>query len=236
MKNLKLAVLYLISVMIMIFIAGCEENFMTRNPQTTFGKTFGGVDERPGGFTDHPSGDRYPYPHIIEKVYIPPYDLFSDKKCLAWRIEWPDYDDDADVDIIPTVFAMNGALNSFYYLNNVDPENTYKTKFSICYDDKVVTSVEMWDELDYTFNSPSEAMELVRFAKVDKTLDVIQFWVEERPDQFENYWPGVGETELDYVEGDFIMYQLTDQNLYGGIRIASMNPRIIEVYLAVPNL
>lgn len=238
MKSFRLAILYVLSAMIMIFLAGCEENLMTRNNQPVLGKTFGGGgrDEGPGSYTDHPNGDRYPYPTIIKKVYIPPYDLFAAKKCLAWRIEWPDYAGSADIEKIPTVFAMNGALNSFYYLNNVDPANTYKTKFSIYYDEKVASSNGLWDELDYTFNAPSNSMETVRFAKVDEPLEDIQFWVEERPDQFENYWPGSSDVELDYsASGDFFIFHLTDQQLYGGIRIASMDPRIIEVYLAVPN-
>jgi hypothetical protein len=153
---------------------------------------------------------------------------------LTWRIEWPAYQASADIQKIPTVLAMNGALNSFYYLNNLSAANTYKTKFSIYYDDKVASSNEMWDELYYTFNAAPESMELVRFAKVDVSVDNIQYWVEERPDQFENNWPGSSDSELDYAEGDFIMCHLTDQNVYGGIRIVSMTPRIIEVYLAVP--
>jgi hypothetical protein len=235
MKNLRLAVLYFLSALIMMFLAGCEEPSMTRNHQPVFGKKSGGNNEGPGSYADHPNGDRYPYPNIIDKVYIPPYEPFAYKKCLAWRIEWPEYQASADIQKIPTVLAMNGALNSFYYLNNVSAANTYNTKFSIYYDDKVVSSNEMWDELYYTFNAPLESMELVRFAKVEMSVDNIRYWVEERPDQFENNWPGSSDTELDYVEGDFIMCHLTDQDLYGGIRIVSMSPRIIEVYLAVPN-
>ncbi|HEX6227338.1 MAG TPA: hypothetical protein VFZ52_23135 [Chryseolinea sp.] len=235
MENLRLAVIYWLSGMIMVFLAGCEDYSMTRNHQPVFGKTLGG-SEGPGSYTDHPNGDRYPYPEIIEKVYIPPYRLFADMKCLAWRITWPEYAATADVNMIPTVFSANGAFNSFYYLNNVDVANTYKTKFSIYYDEKVACSNILWDELDHTFNAPLGAMETVRFAKVDKTLDVIQYWVEERPALFENNWPGSNDLELDYAEGDFFIYHLTEQDLFGGIRIASMEPRIIEVYLAVPNL
>jgi len=79
-------------------------------------------------------------------------------------------------------------------------------------------------------------METVRFAKVDKSVSTIKYWVEERPDQFENYWPGSSDVELEYESGDFFMFELTDQKLYGGIRIVSMSPRIVEVYLAVLNI
>lgn len=222
--------------MFLIFSVGCEESFMTRDQHPVLeGKTFGGGSEGPGSYTDHPNGDRYPYPEIVDKVFIPPYDLFAGMKCLAWKITWPDYEGTADIDKIPTVFRTNGALNSFYYLNNVDPQNTYDTKFSIYYDDKVTSSNVLWNELDYTFNSPVGSMETVRFAKVDQPVSTIQYWVEERPQLFESNWPGSTDLELDYEEGDFFIYHLTSQNLYGGIRIVSLSPRIIEVYLAVPN-
>lgn len=229
---------YLIAGILVLFFAGCEENLMTRTPDGAIdGKTFGDGRgyEGPGTLTDHRNGDRYPYPEIIEREYIPPYKLFAYQKCLAWRITWPDYAESADVDKIPTVFSTNGAFNSFYYLNNVDPQNTYNTKFSIYYDNKLICSNNLWDELDYTFNAPAGSMETVRFAKVDKDVDDIQYWVEERPKLFEENWPGSPDTEVEYEAGDFFIYNLVDQMLYGGVRIVSMSPRIIEVYLAVPN-
>ena len=226
----------LIVLMSVIFCTGCEDNLMKRDGERIPGsKTFGESHEGPGGFTDHPLGDRYPYPQIIDKVYIPPYDLFANTKCLAWRITWPEYAGSADIERIPTVFTLNGALNSFYVLNGALPQKTYNTKFSLYYDNKVISSNGMWDELEHTFDA-LENMETVRFAKVDKSVSVIKFWVEERPDQFENYWPGSSDVELEYESGDFFIYELTKQHLYGGIRIVSMSPRIVEVYLAVPNL
>ena len=64
--------------------------------------------------------------------------------------------------------------------------------------------------------------------------------VQNRPKLFVNNWPGGGENEVDYQEGDFIHFQLSNTSLsvaelYGGIRIVSMSPRIVEVYLALPN-
>jgi hypothetical protein len=244
MKNFRLAsisgvaLFYTISGFIALSFMGCgDQSIITRDQSSQLGKTIhSGRHEGPGSFTDHPNGDRYPYPEIIKNKYIPPYDLFSHTHCMAWRITWPAYAGSADVAKIPTVFATgNGALNSFYYLDNVDPLNTYKTKFSLYYENKVATSNTMWDELKYTFYAPANSMESVWFAKVDQPVDIIQFWVTERPDQFENHWPGNEGEELTYGEGDFFIYYLTDQNLYGGIRIVSMSPRIIEVYLAVPS-
>lgn len=221
-----------------IFFGGCEDSFMTRDQHGVIkGKTFGGGGhEGPGGYTDHPNGDTYPYPTIIEREYIPPYSKFDYMKCLAWRIEWPEYAGSADVDKIPTVFSQNGALNSFYYLNNNSAQTTYNTKFSIYYDNRIVSSNLLWDELDHTFFAPSESMELVRFAKKDVTLDVIEHWVTYRPQLFESNWNGADGDDIAYSEGDFFIFNLTEQMLYGGVRIVSQSPRIIEVYLAVPNL
>jgi hypothetical protein len=98
------------------------------------------------------------------------------------------------------------------------------------YDDKVEASAGLWAELDYV---DVAQMEIPTFVLSNQPLDNIIDWVTERPSLFESYWPGGGTNDLSYSEGDFIQYRLDD--LYGGIRIVSMNPRIIEVYLAVPN-
>lgn len=226
-----------ILVICFILFGGCEDSFMTRDQHGVIKeKTYGGGHEGPGGYTDHPNGDRYPYPRIIEREFIPPYPKFDYMKCLAWRIEWPDYAGSADIEKIPTVFSQNGAFNSFYYLNNNSPQTTYNTKFSIFYDNRLVSSNLMWDELDYTFNAPLHSMELVRFAKADFTVNVIEYWVTQRPQLFESNWNGADGEDLEYSEGDFFIFNLTEQMLYGGVRIVQQSPRIIEVYLAVPNL
>ena len=252
MKNLASLILSLVCSILVMPISGCYENSVTPTrtntntntlDKTISNKTIFDLDrDFPEGFPDgdlpegNPESDswRYPYPTIIEREFIPPYDFFSETKCFAWRITWPAYDGSADEDKIPTVFAtVNGALNSFDYLNSVDPQNTYKTDFSLFYDDKVEASASMWEVLDYA--DVSEGMEVPYFALSEQPLDNIIDWVTERPDLFELHWPGSSENELDYNEGDFIQYWLSDANLYGGIRIVSMEPRIIEVYLAVPN-
>ncbi len=228
----------IIPVICIILFGGCEDNFMTRDQHGVIkGKTFdGGGHEGPGGYTDHPNGDRYQYPKIIEKEFIPPYAKFDYMKCLAWRIEWPDYAGSADIDKIPTVFSQNGAFNSFYYLNNNSPQTTYNTKFSIFYDNRLVSSNFLWDELDHTFNAPLNSMETVRFAKADFTVDVIEYWATQRPQLFASNWKGADGEDVSYSEGDFFIFNLTEQMLYGGVRIVQQSPRIIEVYLAVPNL
>ncbi|WP_232325938.1 hypothetical protein [Spirosoma montaniterrae] len=58
----------------------------------------------------------------------------------------------------------------------------------------------------------------------------------ERPDKFETYWVDNSNEPPVYQQGDLFLFKLTEQHLYGGIRIVSMTPRIIEVYLAVPNI
>jgi hypothetical protein len=226
---------FLIPIFLIISFSGCDDSLMTRNHHGVIKeKTFGGGHEGPGGYTDHPNGDRYSYPKVVEKEFIPPNSMFDYMKCLAARIEWPAYSGSAEVDKIPTVFGKDGALNSFYFLNNVDPLNTYKGLFSIYYDDKVVSASNLWDELDYTFNAPLGSMESLTFAKVDFTLDVIKVWVTERPQLFEQNWPGSTDQELEYEAGDFFIFKYGEAN-YGGIRIVSMSPRIIEVYRAVQN-
>ncbi len=226
---------FIIPVICIIVFGGCEDNFTTRDHDGVINeKTFGGDREGPGGYTDHPSGDRYPYPKVSKKEFIPPYPKFDYMKCLTWRIEWPDYAGSADIEKIPTVFSQNGALNSFYFLNNQPPQTTYNTKFSLYFDNRLVSSNQLWWELDHSFDG-YEAMETVRFAKADFTTEVVEYWVTQRPQLFENNWDGKDGIDVPYSEGDFFLFYLTDQSLYGGIRIVQQTPRIIEVYLAVPN-
>lgn len=222
-------------------ITGCYENYVS--PATTVSdKTINDPDrDFLIGVPDHdlPEGIRandywrYPYPNIIEREYIPPNDMFDHTKCLAWRITWPSYDASADDDMIPTVFTTsNGGLNSFDYLNNIHFSNTYKTDFSLYYGERVEASAAMWENLDY---ANASEMETPVFAYCEYSLSTVIDWVTERPTLFKSYWPNGYLNDLDYEEGDIIQFKLSKANLYGGIRIVQMNPRIIEVYLAVPN-
>lgn len=231
MKKLTSLVLGIVIALLCLITTSCGDNYITpgktistRPPSTP------GAD-LPEGVPESESWD-YPYPTIIEREFIPPNRNFAHTKCLAWRITWPAYNASADADKIPTVFAtVNGALNSFNYLNNVDPQNTYNTVFSLYYNEKVEASAGLWAELDY---ADVGQMEIPYFVQSNQPLDNIIDWVTERPSLFKSYWPGGGVNDLSYGEGDFIQYRIGN-DVYGGIRIVSMNPRIIEVYLAVPN-
>jgi hypothetical protein len=220
----------------MLFAVSCEDNGIQRNAQPIGGKTLGGRDDGAGGFKQNP-GETYPYPEIIEREFIPPYDLFDGVKCLTWRITWPSYDSDYDYELIPTVLSLkSGGLNSFRYLNNSAPQLTYNSIMSLYYDSKVESTNSMWSELDHSFGpEASDEMQTVYFVKGSVPLDELMDWVQIRPSRFEINWPGVGigNYEMEYEEGDFIHFWLSDSNQYGGIRIVSMAPRIIEVYLAV---
>ena len=211
---------------------------MQRNTQTVGGKTIGGADDRAGDDKKNP-GHSFPFPRVIYREYIPEYDLFASEKCLAWRIEYPSYSSNYDFNLIPGVLALkaNGELNSFNFLNTTDPANTFASTISLYHGDKLRATRDMWAELDHALDGPgNSAMEGVQFVKANVDLESIQDWVTKRPDLFINRYPEKGgDYELAYAAGDFIQYHLTTSNRYGGIRIVSMSPRIIEVYLAVPN-
>jgi hypothetical protein len=219
-------------------LVACDDQLMQRNQPTVGTKTIGRNPGMPGGFQENP-GESYPFPNVSHAVHIPGYAPFAYEKCLTWRIGWPWYDSDYDYNLIPTVLSVtNGELNSFNLLNNTDPQNTFNSTMSLFYSNKVESASMMWDELDYTFSTPGyQSMDPVQFIKGNVTPDVVQYWVEERPKLFiENYPEGLTSSEVNYAEGDFIHFWLTGSNQYGGIRIVSMQPRIIEVYLATPNL
>lgn len=238
----KIDPLFVVLLIACVTITGCYENHVSPN-STISGKTSNDPDRDlpegvPGGDLPEgiPENDEwpYPYPKIIEREYIPTNRFWAAEKCLAWRIEWPAYDGSADEDKIPTVFAtVSGALNSFDYLNSISSSNTHKTDFSLYYGDKLHASADMWENLDY---ADAVEMETPFFAHCEYSLPTLIHWVTDRPSQFEEYWPGGSEIELEYEEGDIIQFWLSKSNRYGGVRIASMNPRIIEVYLAVPNI
>ena len=221
-----------------IFVASfssCDEYHLTSDKGisvVTRGEIFGRQGrDLPEGIPESSSWD-YPYLDIIAREFIPRNDFFETSKCLAWRITWPDYDNSADNNKIPTVFGVNGALSSFNYLNSVDPANTHDKVFSLYYNEKVEAAAALWAELDY---SDPAIMEVPTFVLSDQPLANIIDWVTKRPSLFKIHWPGGGSNDLDYGEGDFIQFHLRDADLYGGIRIVSMEPRTIEVYLAVPN-
>ena len=235
MKTSDSSIRLLFCVIFVMTIVSCTENHITPNETISTIPT-GDIFDGPAGDLPEgiPENDNwpYPYPDIIAREFIPPYKFFAYTKCLAWRITWPEYENSADDDKIPTVFGTNGALSSFDYLNSVGPGNTHNKVFSLYYNNKVEAAALLWAELDH---ADAALMEVPYFVLSDQPLDNIKDWVTERPSLFKSYWPGGGTNDLDYSEGDFIQFYLSDADLYGGIRIVSMAPRIIEVYLAVPN-
>lgn len=238
MYKLRLSSLYVVISMLALTLSSCEDSLFERDQPTISGTTLGeGGKDLPEGLMDDRDG-RYPYPEIIEREYIPSNDLFNHTKCLAWRITWPAYDASVDPEKIPTVFSKEtGFVNSIHFLNNTSPGNTYKCNFSLYYGNKVESANTMWTELIYSFEAGSN-MVSTYLAESDLTLDDIKYMVMERPKLFQNYWSGEAvDDNIDYEEGDIIQYKLDvgEIDLYGGIRIVSMTPRIIEVYLAVPN-
>jgi hypothetical protein len=236
MFHTKVKAFYVMLTVAALTALGCVDSQFERDPSPVYGIQDGnGGRDVPEGLVGNPDG-RYPYPEIIEREYIPPYDLFSNYKCLAWRITWPTYEAGVDPEKIPTVFSHStGLLNSIWFLNNTSPGNTYKGKFSLYYGNKVESANTMWSELTYSFGAGNN-METTYFAKKELPLENIIEWVTERPDLFKQYWPGSSLNDIEYEEGDFILYQIEESNQFGGIRIVSMTPRIIEVYLRVPNL
>ena len=236
MKNTRFVVM---AVLCILIVGGCEDQAITRTPSTQLGvPTTRGGHEGPGSYSDHPNGDRYPYPEIIFKEFIPKDDLY-DWKTLAWRITWPAYGPGADADKIPSLFSLNGALNSFYYLNNVDPANTYKTVFSLYYDSKLTRPANLATELDFIATAPKDSMKEAWFVydEWNIPLDQIQWLVEQAPGGFQWNYDEDMTDELAYNAGDFVYFKLDqpgEPTRWGGIRIVSMTPRIIEVYVAVP--
>jgi hypothetical protein len=237
MENLRLS-FYVFCIFVVTISVGCQkEDFSREDLPITHTEPKGrGIDGEE--HAHHPDTRTVPYPNIIHRTYIPTNPNFAHTKCKAWRITWPVYNSSISEDKIASVFSVNnGALNSIVYLNNVSKENTFNTHFSLYYQKTLKPSYSMWNELIHTFGNSSQ-MGIISFAKEDFTLKHIENMVKERPSLFESYWSGSPETETEYEEGDFYLYRLAKQNqvtLYGGVRIVSMKPRIIEVYLAVPN-
>jgi hypothetical protein len=238
MQHVKAVTVFALLVTV---LSGCEDRLIDRQGPATQADGFvpnaplGG----PGGYKDSPGG--HPYPTITKQTFIPPYSLFAHTKCHTWRIEWPNYPAGTDQDKIPTVFALsNGALNSFDYLNGQPASTTYKTHFNLYHNAQIEMSATLWDELTHTFGAGAN-METVWFNKANYSVKSIEFMVKERPSLFETYWVDNNLEPPVYQQGDFFLFKVmkpadpTVAHRYGGIRIVSMTPRIIEVYMAVPN-
>lgn len=237
MKNFK--VFFLVSLFTALLTLGCQDDpFFTRDPSVPVIEKNPNAEFGPSNSYGNPGGTPVPYPEIIRQTFIPRNDIYG-YKCTAWRITWPEYPVGYDDNKIPTTFSLNGALNSFYYLNNVAPENTWNTLFSLFHDNKIQGTVDMSEELDHFENPPeSYAYVTMRIPSDEITVAELQHIVENSPSVFPHEWIDAWESEieeLEYQEGDLVLFKAFDPDPlvgggYGAIRIVSMNPRIIEVY------
>lgn len=230
MKHFRLLFCRTLLTILALTSGSCEDSLLNERS--------GGGNRRPLDEAVPDSDWNYVYPEIIKTEFIPSFSDFDHTKCLAWRIIWPEYPVAADADKIPTVFSFEKeTLNSLEFLNNTSPQNTYDGIFSLFYNFRLQAVNAMWTELIWSFPG-FENIDGVVFAESTMELDEIIYLVTERPSLFKTYWPKLGGAALDqfdYSEGDFFQFQLSPSETYGGIRIVSMTPRIIEVYLAVPN-
>lgn len=237
MKNFNVA--FLVSALAALTSVGCQDQFYSRDPSVQIMENNATAEFEPSTSYVNPGGNPVPYPEIIRQTFIPRDDLY-DWKCTAWRITWPEYPEGFDVDKIPTTFSLNGALNSFYYLNNVGSQTTYNTLFSLYYEDKIQRTVDMPDELNFFVNPPLKSFSYaeLRLDDVGLTANDIQYMVEQSPASFQANWSSSPDIEeLEYAAGDIVFFYTHTPDApshFGGIRIVSMNPRIIEVYITSP--
>lgn len=231
MKSNK-EMLFLLMMTLSLAFTACEEDVETVSINDKTAKV------RPQGPDDIKQPGGLPYPEIIENVYISDIELFAHTLCYAYRIEWPAYANDVDTDQIPSLFSANGgSLNSLNYMKSIDPENKAKLDLSLYYNNMLKTPYYvdgLWSlNEDYT-------AEVTRFVKHDISLEHLEDWVTQRPSQFEYHFTHNDEAkseEIAYQEGDVFLMWLTDDNLYGGVRIVSTSPqKIIEVYITKPNI
>jgi len=219
-----------------LVLTGCMDQEIQRTPQPIGGKTIGHVDDRPGGFQQNP-GESYPNPEIFYQEFVPPEPSLSEWRCHTWRITWPMYDSDFDQELIPTIFSIgSGNLNSLNFINNQSPHVTFKTTMSLHINRKIYSSSDMMLFLDYEDFPFEWENEDTYFKMGNVSLNDLTEWVQERPLAFKYNWPAPearGDTRMEYQEGDFIHFRMATPDHYGGIRIVSDSPRIIEVYLAI---
>lgn len=229
MNSLRKISLSLLGAVIILLTISCQEEPLYLNKKTSRPPTM------PGGYADNPDSWDYPYPTISKQTFIPNNINFAHTKSIAWRIEWPVYAGGVDSDQIPTFFATSkGALNSFDFLQSADLANKQKVNFSLYVDNKIESAVNisnLWalgEIID---------VDMVSFKSFIATPEEIEHIVTETPSHFDTYYEYIENSvlEAEYEEGDFFLYKIESNPVqYGGIRIVSESPRIIEVYLAVP--
>lgn len=195
----------------------------------------------PGGISNGPS---LPLPTVITQTYVPANKFFAHTRCRAWRVTWPTYPAGTNPNLIPTVFTVkNGNLNSFNFLNNTSATNTYKANFNLYHNNKLETANQLWEEITHVLNGGG-TMATTYFHKTNHSAASVETWVKGRPDLFRLYWEEEAISPYtdvsNYQQGEIYLFKIDDPNVaildqFGGIRIVSVTPRIIEVYLAEKN-
>lgn len=225
--------------LLLITLCGCEEQSIMQPQPTTKATNQVVANATPaslGGIIVN--GPALPSLTIVEQTYIPTNEFFAHTRCRTWRITWPTYPAGTNINLIPTMFSVsNGTPYSFNFLNNTAATNTCKTNFSLYHNNKLETVSQMWDELTHVMNG-GQTFEETRFNKSKFPVSSIETWVKGRPEHFKTYWEDTIDTDSEienYQKGDIYQFKLVNQNRYGGIRIVSLTPRIIEIYSAEPN-
>lgn len=219
-------------------LCGCHEESIMQPQSTKATNQIVASSTQPalGGIVTN--GPALPSLTVVEQTYIPSNSLFAHTRCRAWRITWPTYPVGTNSNLIPTMFSItNGAPYSFNFLNNSAATNTYKTNFNLYYNNEIATVWHMWSELTYVADA-GDKLEQTRFNKSKFSAASMETWVKARPDLFEIYWEDTIDTDTkieNYQKGDIYQFKLVNQKRYGGIRIVSLTPRILEIYFAEPN-
>lgn len=221
----------------LLTLCACEQQAITHQEAIIPTSQASARQSGQGGIIQ-PGGPSLPSPTIVEQTYVPTNDLWASTRCRAWRITWPTYPAGTSSKLIPTMFSVTtGTPYSFNFLNNTAATNTYKTDFNLYHNTTLASVYDMWPELTHVVGA-SDKIEQAWFNKSDYSAAIIEGWVKGRPSLFESYWKPTIKTATkieNYQKGDIYQFKLVNQNRYGGIRIVSMTPRIIEVYLAEPN-
>ncbi|QHT70012.1 hypothetical protein GXP67_26885 [Rhodocytophaga rosea] len=252
MYSFKRAAICFFSCAVAFSFSACEKEALTDlDLMPASSKTINQRGEI-GGYIPNPGGENLPQPTIVKQIYIPKNPANAGFKTLAWKITWPTYPAGADEDQIPTVFSTDdGALNSFNYLNSVDSTETYKMHFSLYFDNRVLVSndTDLWAPLTYLdfYSVGSSDIDNTALKKINTSPAIVEDWVKNNPGILASEMGNDANSDYEYDDwepyqaGDIYIYQIYKHDedkpfKYGVIRIVSMSPRVIEVYLAVPNI
>ncbi len=223
--------------LLLMALCSCEEQSITRQEPTTATSQASARQSGEGGIIKS-GGQPLPSPTVIEQTYVPTNEFFADFRCRTWRITWPTYPAGTNPNLIPTMFSVtNGTPYSFNFLNKTEAANTYKMDFNLYHNNNLASVYDMWSELIHVVDA-GEKKEQAYFTKSMHTAAQVETWVKGRPDLFKHYYDYTNDntTEIEnYQKGDIYLFELINKKRYGGVRIVSMTPRIIEVYLAEPN-